>query len=427
MLGKGLESLIPQKGNQGQGSNSDQYSSANQNATPRFVQQPVQPSLQQSQPQFQAQPQMQSLPQWQPQRPSVQPQVQTQPQVSQSQPRPTVQSLPQQPQQQQPSSSQLQPSHPHSQKKDELAQESIYHIELDKITPNPDQPRRHFDQDALHELANSIREFGFLQPLVVSQVKKESANGVDVEYQIIAGERRFMAAKMLGLPRVPAIVRNVSLEREKLELGVIENIQREDLNPIEMARSFQRLQEEFRMTQREIAAKLGKSREFVANSVRLLDLPEAVQGALEKGEVSESSARMLLAIEDPGAQQQLLREIIELKLTTRDVRERIQRLAFLGGTANGAAMMAGAAQDLGLSVGGVPTAASAIAAPRRGRPPLQEVQLQPEVRMLRDELSNELGAPIEIKKTAHNGSISITFFSEEELENILRKLGGNKD
>jgi ParB family chromosome partitioning protein len=219
----------------------------------------------------------------------------------------------------------------------------------------------------------------------------------------------------------------INLEREKLELGVIENIQREDLNPIEMARSFQRLQEEFRMTQREIAAKLGKSREFVANSVRLLDLPEAVQGALEKGEVSESSARMLLAIEDPGAQQQLLREIIELKLTTRDVRERIQRLAFLGGTANGAAMMSGAAQDLGLSVGGVPTAASAIATPRRGRPPLQEMHLEPEVKMLRDELSNELGAPIEIKKTAHNGSISITFFSEEELENILRKLGGNKD
>jgi ParB family chromosome partitioning protein len=338
----------------------------------------------------------------------VQPQVQTQPQVSQSQPA-------------------SQPSHPHPQKKDELAQESIYHIELDKITPNPDQPRRHFDQDALHELANSIREFGFLQPLVVSQVKKESANGVDVEYQIIAGERRFMAAKLLGLPRVPAIVRNVSLEREKLELGVIENIQREDLNPIEMARSFQRLQEEFRMTQREIAAKLGKSREFVANSVRLLDLPEEVQGALEKGEVSESNARMLLALSDPGAQQQLLREIIELKLTTRDVRDRIQRLAFLGGTANGAAMMSGAAQDLGLRVDGVPTAASASTAPRRGRPPLQEMHLEPEVKMLRDELSNELGAPIEIKKTAHNGSISITFFSEEELENILRKLGGNKD
>ena len=106
-----------------------------------------------------------------------------------------------------------------SQKRDDLAQESIFHIEIEKITPNPDQPRRHFDQDALHELASSIREFGFLQPLVVSKVEKETPTGIAVEYQIIAGERRFMAAKMLGLPRVPAIVRNVNLEREKLELG----------------------------------------------------------------------------------------------------------------------------------------------------------------------------------------------------------------
>jgi ParB family chromosome partitioning protein len=309
------------------------------------------------------------------------------------------------------------------QKKDELAQESIFHIELDKITSNPDQPRRHFDQDALRELANSIREFGFLQPIVVSQVKKESATGVDVEYQIIAGERRFMAAKMLGLPRVPAIVRNVSLEREKLELGVIENIQRENLNPIELARSFQRLQEEFRMTQREIAAKLGKSREVVANSVRLLDLPEDIQKAVEEGKVSESNARILLALDDVGLQRRLLQEIIDDKLTTRDVRERIQRYAFLNNREE-RAMEHGNA-NLGI-VPGMERAA-APAAPRRGRPPLQEIHLQPEVKMLRDELSTELGAPVEIKKTAHNGSISITFFSEEELENILRKLGGNKD
>jgi ParB family chromosome partitioning protein len=378
MLGKGLESLIPQKGNQG--SNFGQGSNANTNQNPQPQTQP-QPARVQQPAQFQQ-------------------------------------------------SSQHQPS---SQKKDELAQESIYHIEVEKITPNPDQPRRHFDQDALHELANSIREFGFLQPLVVSQVKKESPTGVDVEYQIIAGERRFMAAKMLGLPRVPAIVRNVSLEREKLELGVIENIQRENLNPIEMARAFQRLQEEFRMTQREIAAKLGKSREVVANSVRLLDLPEEVQKSLEKGEVSESNARMLLAIEDPGAQQQLLREIIENKLTTRDVRERIQRLAFLGGTGNNGGMpnlsrgMDGNVNGGMSNVGGEQVTGNAVAAPRRGRPPLQEVRLAPEVKMLKDELSTELGAPVEIRKTAHNGSISITFFSEEELENILRKLGGNKD
>jgi ParB family chromosome partitioning protein len=310
-----------------------------------------------------------------------------------------------------------------SQKKDELTQESIFHIEIEKITPNPDQPRRNFDQDALHELANSIREFGFLQPIVVSQVKKESPNGIDVEYQIIAGERRFMAAKMLGLPRVPAIVRNVSLEREKLELGVIENIQRENLNPIEMARAFQRLQEEFRMTQREIAAKLGKSREVVANSVRLLDLPEDIQKAVEEGKVSESNARILLALDDVGLQRRLLQEIIDDKLTTRDVRERIQRYAFLNNREERAMGQGNA--NLGIVPG--MEHATAPAAPRRGRPPLQEVQLQPEVKMLRDELSTELGAPVEIKKTAHNGSISITFFSEEELENILRKLGGNKD
>lgn len=293
----------------------------------------------------------------------------------------------------------------------------MFQIELEKIVPNPGQPRRNFDQEALHDLANSIREFGMLQPIVVTQIKKETVNGIEVEYQIIAGERRYMAAKQLGLARVPAIVRNVNLEREKLELGVIENIQRENLNPIEMARAFQRLQEEFRMTQREIAAKLGKSREVVANAVRLLDLPEDIQKAVEEGTVSESNARMLLALEDAGLQRRLLQEIMEEKLTTRDVRERIQRYAFLN------AREAAAAGD-GAHLGIVPNmGAMAAAAPRRGRPPLKPIVLAPEVRMLRDELSTELGAPIDIKKTAHNGQISITFFSEEELENILRKLG----
>lgn len=359
------------------------------------------------------------LPSWQPEHP-VRPQQQ-----SSQQPKPQAQTQAQvsQPSHQQHQQQQQYQQHPlQPQKKDELAQESIFHIEVDKIAPNPDQPRRNFDPDALRELANSIREFGFLQPLVVSQVKKESATGIDVEYQIIAGERRFMAAKMLGLPRVPAIVRNVSLEREKLELGVIENIQRENLNPIEMARAFQRLQEEFRMTQREIAAKLGKSREVVANSVRLLDLPEDIQKAVEEGKVSESNARMLLALEDVGLQRRLLQEIIDDKLTTRDVRERIQRFAFLNGREERALEQGNA--NLGIVPG---MSEAQPAAPRRGRPPLQEVRLAPEVRMMRDELSTELGAPIEIKKTAHNGSISITFFSEEELENILRKLGGGRD
>jgi ParB family chromosome partitioning protein len=266
--------------------------------------------------------------------------------------------------------------------------DSIFHIEVEKIKPNPNQPRRNFDEAALRELAYSIREFGFLQPIVVSRVEKETADGVGVEYQLIAGERRLLAAKMLGLALVPAIVRNVSLEREKLEIAVIENIQRENLNPIEMARAFQRLQEEFRMTQREIASKLGKSREVVANTVRLLDLPEYIRTAVEKGELSESHGRLLLAVVDPGAQKALFENITQNRLTTRDVKERVEN----------------------------------ITGKRRGRPPKSEVRLPPELKAIQESLSMDLGAPVEIQKNAQNGKIMITFYSEEELESILRRL-----
>lgn len=270
--------------------------------------------------------------------------------------------------------------------------QSIFHIEVEKIKPNPDQPRRNFDEAALQDLAHSIREFGLLQPLVVSKVEKETPDGIGVEYQLIAGERRLLAVKMLGLPSVPVIIRKVNLEREKLELAVIENIQRENLNPIEAARAFQRLQEEFRMTQREIAAKLGKSRETVANAVRLLDLPEYVQIAVQKGELSESHARFLIAIEDPGAQKRLFDDIIQNRLTTRDVKERVQQ--------------------------------SGGAHARRGRPPKsEEAPLPPELQAMQESLSMDLGAPVTIHKGAQNGKITITFYSEEELANIMRRLG----
>ncbi|HVN26358.1 MAG TPA: ParB/RepB/Spo0J family partition protein [Candidatus Paceibacterota bacterium] len=264
----------------------------------------------------------------------------------------------------------------------------IFHLELDKIKPNPDQPRRHFDESALKDLANSIREFGILQPLVVSKVDRETPSGIEVEYQLIAGERRYLAAKLLGLLSVPAIVRNVSLEREKLELAVIENIQRENLNPIETARAFVRLQEEFHMTQREIAAKLGKSREVVANAMRLLDLPDYVREAVEKGALSESHARLLLSVNDLNLQKQLFDDILANNLTTRDVKERVQRTTTT----------------------------------RRGRPPLIEGNIPPEMKMLQEELSSSLGAPVEIRKGGNTGRITITFYSEEELESILKKL-----
>jgi ParB family chromosome partitioning protein len=268
---------------------------------------------------------------------------------------------------------------------------SIYQIEVEKIEPNPDQPRRHFNEVALHDLARSIREFGFLQPLVVTKVERETHNGIDVEYQLIAGERRLLAAKLLGLRLVPAIIRNVRAEREKLELAVIENIQRENLNPIETARAFQRLQEEFRMTQREIAAKLGKSREVVANTVRLLDLPDYIQQAVQEGNLSESNARLLLSVGDPGAQKRLFDDVVANRLTTRDVKERVRefvrpRATHLFGGAGGAGAIS---------------------------PELQEAQ---------ERLSSALGAPVEIHKGTGPGKITIVFYSQEELENILGRL-----
>ena len=344
MLGKGLESLIPKNGGQG------------------------------------------------PQGASRPPQTPHDPSSDRPVAQPLASSVP--PPQQRPQETVPPPSSASPQKKEDVPHGSIYHIEIEKIVPNPGQPRRHFDDAALHELANSIREFGLLQPIVVSKTEKETPSGVNVEYQIIAGERRYLAAKLLGLPRLPAIVRNVNLEREKLELGVIENIQRENLNPMEMARAFQRLQEEFHMTQREIAVKLGKSREVVANTVRLLDLPEYIQRAAEEGAVSESNARLLIAIEDPAAQKRLLDEIVQNKLTTRDVRVRVE-----------AALVASGVHRRG-----------------RGRPPREELHLAPEVRALQEELSASIGAPVDIVKNAANGKITITFFSEEELKNILEKL-----
>jgi ParB family chromosome partitioning protein len=289
------------------------------------------------------------------------------------------------------------PAGPKPKRKELAPQDYVFHIEVEKIRPNPSQPRRDFNEAAIREMASSIREFGILQPLVVSKIEKETPTGIDVEYQLIAGERRLRAAKLLGLRVVPAIIRNVDLEREKLELAVIENLQREDLNPVEMARAFQRLQEEFRMTQREIAAKLGKSREAVANTVRLLDLPAYIQDALQKGDLSESHARLMIGITDPATQRHLYEDIVEHGLTTRDVKERVRQ--FGGGTGH------------------------------RGRPSLAEMEanLPPEMRAMQEELSSALGAPVQIQKGAGAGKIMISFYSQEELENILRRLGTEKE
>ncbi|MDP1706823.1 MAG: ParB/RepB/Spo0J family partition protein [bacterium] len=257
--------------------------------------------------------------------------------------------------------------------------ESVFQLEVDKIKSNPYQPRHNFDDEALRELAQSIREFGVIQPLIVAKIEKESEKGTEVEYQLIAGERRLMASKMIGLTRVPAIVRKGSLPKNNLEIALIENIQRRDLNPLEEAKAYARLQDEFNLTQREVANRVGKSREVVANTLRLLNLPANIQEALIVGKLSESQARTLLTITDPRRQAEAFNNFIEQKASVRQVQEK-------------------ARQDK--------SAAS------------RETYWE-------DRLEEKFSAPAKIIKNGTAGRISLAFHSEEEWANLIRRLLGD--
>ncbi len=258
--------------------------------------------------------------------------------------------------------------------------EAIFLIEVDEIKPNPHQPRRNFDEESLKELAASIQEFGILQPILVSKIEQETENGTKVSYQLIAGERRFMAAKMLGLERVPAIIKKIDLEANRLEIAIIENIQRADLNPIESARAFAKLQDEFRLTQREIAQRVGKSREAVANTLRLLSLPSNIQDALAQKKINESQARTLLAVSDLNQQQALFEELLNNDLSVRDLREKINPN-----------------ENAGQSI-------------------------DPEKKYLENQLEEALGTKVQISKNQNKGKIVIKFFSPEELDAIIKKI-----
>jgi len=214
---------------------------------------------------------------------------------------------------------------PHKEKKersDDLSS-SVFQIEVEKIQPNPYQPRKEFNTDELNDLAQSIREFGVLQPLIVAKVIKEKDSGAEVEYQLIAGERRLRAAKLVGLPRVPAIVKQIDAGKMKLEIALIENIQRSNLNPIESARAYAQLQQEFGVTQKEIAIRVGKSREVVANTMRLLNLPSEIQDALQTGRLTESHGRTLLGISNPAEQRRTFLALLEKKTTIREMNEKM--------------------------------------------------------------------------------------------------------
>ena len=269
----------------------------------------------------------------------------------------------------------------------------VFLIEIDKIKPNPFQPRRYFDEEGIRELATSIREFGLLQPIVVTKVEKETEQGTHVEYVLIAGERRWLASKSLGLERVPAIIRNVELDRERLELAIIENVQRIDLNPVEAARAYARLQDEFKLTQREIAARIGKSREVVANTLRLLNLPSIVQEAIGKGLLGESQARLLLSIPEAKDQEMMFQEVLKHNFSVRELRARIEKL-------------------------------KPVVEP--STPPSQEAIVaaapDPELDSMKTALEEFLGARVKLKRNGENGELSIEFYSKEELRGILQKI-----
>ncbi len=268
------------------------------------------------------------------------------------------------------------------------ATDAIFYIETDKIKPNPHQPRRDFNEESLKELAASIREFGILQPLVISKIEKEVESGTEVEYQLIAGERRLMAAKILGWERVPAIIKNISQKSEQLAMAIIENLQRTDLNPIETARAYAKLQDEFGLTQREIAAKIGKSRETIANTLRLLNLAGEIQEAVAKNQINESQARLLLIIEDLTQQQNLFKELLANNLSVRELRQRIKKTDSQKSMVNSQ----------------------------------QSIIIDPEILNLQEKLTELLGAKVKIEKSEKGGKIIITFYSPEEIQGIIDKL-----
>lgn len=203
--------------------------------------------------------------------------------------------------------------------------ESVFLIEVDQIRPNPYQPRREFDKEQMADLADSIKVYGILQPLIATKVEEDVPSGRRVGYELIAGERRLRAARLAGIPRVPVIVRQ-STPKQKFEASLIENLQRDDLSALEEAHAFRRLQDEFGIKQKKIAERISKSPSYVANTLRILSLPEHMQTALGAGDINEGHTRPLLALQDTKEQIKLFKEIQDQSLTVRQAEARGREL-----------------------------------------------------------------------------------------------------
>ena len=260
--------------------------------------------------------------------------------------------------------------------------DSVFWIETEKVHPNPYQPRREFDDARLRALAESIRQYGVLQPLVVTRIEHvKSDGGLSSEYELIAGERRLRASKLIGLREVPAVIRGGKEDRRvKLELAVIENLQREDLNAIDRAKALAQLADEFGTSHAKIGTKIGRSREYVSNSIRLLQLPEKIQQAVVGKEITEGHARALLMLTDrPEERDSLFRDIVLRKTSVRIAEQLARRIA---------------------------------------TDKIRKKNKTPEMMELEKSLTETLGTRVVIENRPRGGRLLIEFFSPEDLLHI---------
>lgn len=259
-----------------------------------------------------------------------------------------------------------------------IKNERYAEVDIDEVVPNPLQPRMKFDPQSIEELSRSITETGVLQPILVVPE--------DDVYKIIIGERRWRAAHKAGLKKIPVLIRQIPVERQ-LEISLVENLHREDLNPLEIAHVYQRMAEDLGYTQEEIAAKVGKDRTSVTNSLRLLNLPRDVQEYLSENKITMGHARALLALDDADSQVALAREIVHRNLTVRDVEKLISK--------------------------------------RKGKTfSPKKTEFDPDLKALEEDLVRVLGTKVSIAGSRKKGTIKIQYFSLDDLNRLYRKIKG---
>jgi ParB family chromosome partitioning protein len=269
--------------------------------------------------------------------------------------------------------------------------DTVIMLPPDRLRPNPDQPRKNFDETELRELADSIREYGIIQPIIAADAK-------DGTYIIIAGERRTRAARLVGLGEVPAILREYADEK-RMEVSLIENIHRANLNPIEEASAYKNLMDFSRLSQDEVAARVGKNRSTVANALRLLRLPAAMQKNLEAGELSPGHARALLSVDDKAAREKLYKEILASGISVREAEKRASVM-------NGPKTVKGGER----------------AESGAGREPAEK--RAPELKAMEEKFLGRLGTKVVIEGDLNKGRIHIDYYSMEDLERLYDILGG---